>query len=295
MSARDIQEEIERTRTEMASTLDAIEQKLSPRQLMDQAVDTMRDLASDQSRIGHAVRENPVPLALIGVGLAWLAFSGTGKRRGAGEEAGVEGYEAYDAGVPSSAWGSPSGAENMHSSEYGYGYAAGGTSGYGAEAEYVGGPAGDGQSVKERASRMTGQAREGIARASEQTRRRVSRWSRSARYQAGQAADRTWETFQEHPITMGAVAMLLGAAIGAILPRSRTESEMMGRQARETMRQARTAAGDLAERAGQMAGTAYDKAKDEAKEAIRDVSHATKEEAERQGLTGGSSGSTMTH
>ncbi|MEW5729946.1 MAG: DUF3618 domain-containing protein [Pseudomonadota bacterium] len=301
MSTQDIQEEIERTRTEMASTLDAIEQKLSPRQLMDQAVDTMRDLASDQSRVGHAVRENPIPLALIGLGLAWFAFSATSKRRETTEIEGYEGYEGYEAGVPSSAWGSPGGLETSRSSDYGYGYAAAsGTSGYGAEAEYVGpstGGGGDGgQSIKGRASQMTGQASEGLSRATEQTRRRVSQWSRSARYQASHAADRTWETYQEHPITMGAVAVLLGAAIGAILPRSRTEEEMMGPQARDAMRQAREAAGDLAERAGHVAGTAFDKAKEEAKEALHDVSAATKEEAQRQGLTGGSSsGSSMTH
>ncbi|MBI5162736.1 MAG: DUF3618 domain-containing protein [Magnetospirillum sp.] len=81
MTTEDIQEQIERTRGEMASTLSAIERKLSPRQLMDQAVDTMRELASDQSRVSQMVRENPIPLALIGLGIGWLAVAGSVGRR----------------------------------------------------------------------------------------------------------------------------------------------------------------------------------------------------------------------
>lgn len=291
MKTDEIQEEIERTRGEMSSTLDAIERKLSPRQLMDQAVDTMREIASDQSAVGHVVRENPIPLALIGLGVGWLALSGIVGRNRA--ESGYEGYEG--AGMEGSAWAGGE-IETARSSEYGFGYAAGGTSGYGAEAGYVSQPGGNGQGLRERAGQMAGQARETLSRAGEQTRRRVTHWSRSARYRAGAAADRTWDAYQEHPITMGVMALMVGAVLGAIVPRSRTEAEIMGGRARGALRQAGAAAGELADRVSHVAETAIDKTKEELREGFQDVKEVTREEAQRQGLAGSSGpGSSMTH
>ncbi|MBY0430583.1 MAG: DUF3618 domain-containing protein, partial [Rhodospirillales bacterium] len=67
----EIQDDIERMRSEMTDTLHAIERKLSPRQMMEQAMDTMRDV--NPTRVMDAVRDYPVPLALIGLGLGWIA------------------------------------------------------------------------------------------------------------------------------------------------------------------------------------------------------------------------------
>lgn len=307
MKPEEIQEEIERTRGDMATTIDAIERKLNPRQLMDQAVDTMRDLTSEDTNVGRMVRDNPVPLALIGLGLGWLAVSSMMKRE---EEEAVGGYGSYESlegveGTTGSAWGSPGGMETARSADYGYGGYAGagssassgyGTSGYGAESGYTGQQSKGG--MRERAGQMADQAREKLDRATQESRMRMSQWTRSARHQASNVADRTWETYQDHPLTMGLVAAMLGAAIGAILPRSRIEREVMGPQAREMLHKARETAGDFAERAGHVASTAAEKVKEEVKEGMRDVSQATREEARAQGLTGqkgGGQGSSLTH
>lgn len=312
MKAEEIQEEIERTRGDMAGTIDAIERRLNPRQLMDQAVDTMRDLTSEDTNVGRMVRDNPVPLALIGLGLGWLAVSSLSRRDEEAEEATYGGYEGgeYEGGyegvgmegaaVTGSAWGSPGTTETARSSEYGYGGYSGGTSGYGADAGYSGQESqGQGKTAKmrERASQMAGQAREGLKNATQESRMKMSKMTRSARYQASHAADRTWETYQDHPLTMGFIAAMMGAAIGAILPRSRTEREVMGQQAGQMISRVRETAGDLADRAGHVASAAVDKVREEAKEAMHDVTQAAKEEAKAQGLTGqkGGQGSSLTH
>lgn len=311
MKADEIQEEIERTRGDMAGTIDAIERKLNPRQLMDQAVDTMRELTSEDTNVGRMVRDNPVPLALIGLGLGWLAVSAMAKREESelGETYGsLESYEGVgiEGAAAGSAWASPGATETTRSSEYGYAGYSGGTSGYGADAGYssseargagAGGMRERAGQMRERAGQMAGQAREGLSRATQESRAKMSQMTRSARYQASHAADWTWETFQDHPLTTGFVAAMLGAAIGAVLPRSRTEQEVFGPQAREMMSRARETAGDLAERAGQVASTAVEKVREETKEALHDVAEATKEEAKAQGLTGqkGGQGSSMTH
>ena len=52
--------------------------------------------------LGRSVRDNPMPVALVGVGLAWMAFnqrSGTGQPARAGAYRGREDEYAYDAMV----------------------------------------------------------------------------------------------------------------------------------------------------------------------------------------------------
>jgi ElaB/YqjD/DUF883 family membrane-anchored ribosome-binding protein len=292
----DIQNEIERTRDEMATTLDAIERKLNPRQLMDQAVDTMKELASDQSRIGTVVRDNPIPLALIGLGIGWLALSGAmGRREGAKEYS--ESYGSYEGSEVGSAWGASTGLESTRGSDYAYASGAG-TSGYGEAGGYEMGAFGEtkgyGGNGGTSAEGRIGRAKESMRQGAESTRRKVSQWRDTARSQASQAADRTWEAYQEHPITMGVVAAILGAAIGALLPRTRTESEVMGEPAAQALREARSAGETLMDRAGRVAQRAVDKAKEELVEGAKTVRDTAKDEADRQGLTG-QPPSSMTH
>jgi ElaB/YqjD/DUF883 family membrane-anchored ribosome-binding protein len=74
----EIESDLARTRTELSSTIDAIQSKLTPGQLMDQAFGYARtSLPADfGANLGNAVRDNPLPVALIGVGIAWLAMKG---------------------------------------------------------------------------------------------------------------------------------------------------------------------------------------------------------------------------
>lgn len=247
MSATEhIEDEIERTRDEMASTLNAIERKLSPKQIMDQAVDTMRDLASDQSRVAQIVRDNPLPLALIGLGIGWLAVSGSMSRRSSTPEGS---YESMEGLAP--AWGS--GVESQ-------------TYGSAGSAEYTGSESRD---IRDRASQLAGTARESVSRAADSTRGKVSEWSRQARTSANQAAGRTREAYMDHPLTMGVVAALVGAAVGAMLPRSRVEAETLGQAAGDVMRQARQAGSDLVDKAGRVADRAVQAAKEEGERAYR--------------------------
>ena len=74
----EIQAEIERTRNEMDGTLSAIEQRLTPGQLFDQGVQYLRNSGGSDflSNLGEQAKQNPMPVALVGVGLAWLMATG---------------------------------------------------------------------------------------------------------------------------------------------------------------------------------------------------------------------------
>jgi hypothetical protein len=94
--------QIQETRSELGSTIDAIQERLSPENLKQQATDTVReatigkaqnmvqsatDTAQDMvggaaneamgfgSAIVETIRENPIPAALAGIGIGWLFMS----------------------------------------------------------------------------------------------------------------------------------------------------------------------------------------------------------------------------
>jgi hypothetical protein len=86
-SSDEIKRDIDRTRYEMDETLDELSERLQPRHILDDILDmfrsdtggagTARVVAQRTGRnLVHQIQENPVPLALIGAGIAWMMVSG---------------------------------------------------------------------------------------------------------------------------------------------------------------------------------------------------------------------------
>lgn len=72
--------EIESTRADMGETVDAIQQRLSPENLKEQAKDRVKEATVGKAQGGgstivESVRANPLPAALTGLGLTWLLMS----------------------------------------------------------------------------------------------------------------------------------------------------------------------------------------------------------------------------
>jgi hypothetical protein len=61
--------EVEQTRAEMGETIDAIQEKLEPRNLKERATTVARGTGSE---LLEAIRNNPVPVAIAGVALLGL-------------------------------------------------------------------------------------------------------------------------------------------------------------------------------------------------------------------------------
>jgi hypothetical protein len=121
---------IEQTRAEMSSTINAIQEKLNPQVLMDQAKDTLQDAASNiistakdsvrEATVGRVedmvsnvtdtakdtggnfvqmVKDNPIPAALVGLGLGWLFTRNSGSSSNRGQNYGYyPDYPDYDRG-----------------------------------------------------------------------------------------------------------------------------------------------------------------------------------------------------
>jgi ElaB/YqjD/DUF883 family membrane-anchored ribosome-binding protein len=76
-SSRQLEREAERTRSQLAQTLDELRERITPGQLVDQAIDYARDSGGGMfvRNLGRQTTANPLPVALIGAGIAWLALS----------------------------------------------------------------------------------------------------------------------------------------------------------------------------------------------------------------------------
>lgn len=75
-SLADIENDIRGIRDHMDATLNEIEFRLSPGQLSGHVGDVMRDVVEGRpTRFATAIRNNPIPVALIGIGALWLAWA----------------------------------------------------------------------------------------------------------------------------------------------------------------------------------------------------------------------------
>jgi ElaB/YqjD/DUF883 family membrane-anchored ribosome-binding protein len=88
-------EQLERTaeqiRADLDRTLDALERKLSPSQLLDRSLEYLREHSGELTRnVGEAVRRNPVPIMLAVAGVGWLVASSLRSRTASDEEFGDE-------------------------------------------------------------------------------------------------------------------------------------------------------------------------------------------------------------
>jgi len=239
--------EIERTRADMGETVDAIQQRLSPENLKEQAKDrvmgaTVGRAQEAGSGIMETIRANPLPAALTGIGLTWL-FASARRSQSSGRPSYYRG-RTYD-------YPPPYYDERTTTSGPSAGEALGRT--------------------RDRVGETASRAQDRAGQVASQAQDRVSDLSDQAQYQTRRAGDEFQRVLRESPLTVGALAVGVGAAIGLALPQTSREHEVMG-EARDT----------LVEKAQEKAGEAQEKVQRVAEEA----QSAAKDEAENQGLTG---------
>ena len=240
-----IRHEIDQTRADMSETIDAIQDKLKPANMVATATDTVKSAATQRVRdmaemandtaqqamhytrqrasqaMGSA-RHNAIPLAMIGIGAAWLLTnrsrnsSATGGRYETGRY-GSETYGNYGSGI------SPMRTYDSNR-EYGRQYSS----------------------------------EPGVA---ERTGEYASETADSVRRMARNRQNQLLRTIDENPLLVGAGALMLGAAFGLAVPETDAENEWMG-EARDTVvNRARDMARDAAEQVQNTATSVADAAK----------------------------------
>lgn len=79
-----LEREAEQTRSQLAQTLDELRERITPGQLVDQVVDYAKDSGGGDfvRNLGRQMADNPLPVGLIGAGMAWLMLTNSSRSAG---------------------------------------------------------------------------------------------------------------------------------------------------------------------------------------------------------------------
>lgn len=273
-----IEHDIERTRADMGETIDALQERLAPQHLKEQAKETARAMTGHameevkgrardtiagvrDATVGTAkeapttvietIKQNPLPAALVGIGLGWLWMNRQS---------------------------SSSGYRSMLSRSYGaYPEMRYPTAGQPAYSSPEHGGSSGGQLLqhgREMVSDKLHAAQQQAGGLAHQTGEQAGHLAGQAQHQYRRAEDRAQQTMQQNPLATGAVALALGVAVGLLLPETRKEQEMMGEARDHLLARAQSAAQDTMHKAQHIA-----------QEAAQEAQQTAKDEAHKQGLT----------
>jgi len=311
---------IEETRAEMSETIDAIQERLNPQHLKEQVKDQVREQFQEvkatvrEATIGKAedmvrnvgdtlddaryglvetIRQNPIPAALVGIGLGWLFMN---KRSAPSRR-----YARYDEQARYYREAQPyygnqqgyTGRVNTYGGSYGNDWADQGERGTKRALHRVQETAGNvvnraqdtvgtladrtqetvetiADRTQETVGNVVSQAQETASTVANQTQEAVGYIAGQAQYQAQRVEDRFQRALHENPLAVGAVALAIGTAVGFSLPQTERENELLG-EARDTLiDRAQEVAQDTLEKVQQVAGDVMDQAQSTVKEKAKE-------------------------
>lgn len=183
----ELEREADEIRADMDRTLDALERKFSPAQLLDRSLGYLREHGPQLTQnVGDTVKHNPLPVLMATAGVAWLIASSMSSRRQM--DSGMYGDTPYDE--------------------------SGGLK----------------SKIRERAS---------AARDRVRSSRTVNRMSSAMHTRTDQVQQRMHGLVEEQPLVLGALAVAVGAIIGAALPSTEYENRTVGQVRDRTLAKAK--------------------------------------------------------
>lgn len=337
-----IEQEIALTRREMAGTLDSIQRRLEPERLkneakrkVEEAVEQAKDkvenatigrvndmthrvtrkAANWRTNMINTIKENPVPAALVGVGLGWLIMESAGNGDDYDQRYGNR-YDDYSYG--GYGYGDYTQDDMRYSSRYAQPY-------YGDHDMEEQGMGDRLQSVRRdvgrRVEETTGELRDRAehlrdeaAERLEETTGEIRHRAEHLREEAGQLREdvgEQWDEFrdeaavraremryaarrqtrqvkrslqtmmEENPLAIGAAAIALGVLVGWAAPSTEAENRLMGEYRDDLVDQARSEAETIANRAQSAAREAVQDVTQEAKSAAKKAADEVTDESKR--------------
>ncbi|WP_419899133.1 DUF3618 domain-containing protein [Roseomonas sp. USHLN139] len=307
-SAAELESEVERSRERLGATIETLRGSLSPGQLVDQAMDYARGSggADFVRNLGGQLRDNPLPVMLIGAGIGWLLLA---DRKEAA--APVRLAPAHPPLLPPPAPSRPlhgtapegpglvgrlgEGAAGLRDQASG---AAAGLRDQAADA--ADGLRQAGRSAMESVSDGLDAGREALqagvgrlreqAGAAQQTAGQGLAQGQAALGAAGDRLRQDWAALGDaRPLLLGVLGLAAGAALGALLPRSEAEDKLMGEASDAAARSLREAVAEGAAQAGEVLGEEAERLQ----EAAAETYGAARDKLQRDGLSAQTLGETV--
>jgi hypothetical protein len=281
MSSEQLEKQSERSRAEVEQTLQELKARLTPGQLVDEVLCYAKDGGTHfMSNLGKQAAANPLPVTLIGAGLAWLLFGGksrdeddsirrynqswdvesherySGNGSHLAEKAG-ETYESAKRGLADMAHSAGSTRESAKRGLSDMAHSAGSTM------ESAKRGLGDmAHSASSAASRIGHAASDAYETAAEKAARAASSVKESAlelERKTMNIAREVGDRVMAEPLALVGIGLALGAILGAAVPNTEAENRLMG-DAAEKMRHQAT----------DLAAEQLDKAKDAAQNLLNE-------------------------
>ena len=226
-SAEEIERDVEATRGDLDRTVEALKEKMTPKNIASEMMDTIRN-----SPVARQAQDNAVPLALMGAGLAWMLFN----RRRSDETRNFAEFQSDYEGAP----------------ESGY---------LGGEEERTGALR---QKVKD-ATASARETLSSTASTAAERARMVAGSARQQAVRYGERAQETFmDTLDREPLIIGALGIAVGAAVGAALPSTPIEDRYVGPLRDRALDEGKTRAKAGFRQAKEVASAAVDTVKQEA-------------------------------
>jgi ElaB/YqjD/DUF883 family membrane-anchored ribosome-binding protein len=199
----ELEREIDDTRADVRATLEALEHRLSPSVLIDEALTQVRRHGGEfAGNLGTSVKENPVPTLLTSIGLAWL-MAANGQSRAGGPSA-HRIREDWQRASSAIRRGRDAAGDRM--------------------SEAADELATERMALTDSAAAVRSRAGESVGA----LRSRAGSVSSSVRAGASRARGRAGNLLEQQPLLIGALGVAAGAVIGAMLPPTEAEDETLG-------------------------------------------------------------------
>jgi hypothetical protein len=260
-TSAEVEAEVEASRNDLDRNVEALKQKMTPGQIFDEATRAAGGAGQQiAAKFLEQAKANPMPLAVIGAGLAWLMMSNGSSSRRESDLYGDTYGETRSFASTNAGFGDYEDAEFGESGHSGTSLAEKASD---AVSDVKDKAQGVIAGVRDKLSSAKGSAADGGRSAAQG----LTSAAQSVRQKAGQfgqhAQRRVTDTLDSEPLMLAGVGIIVGAAIGAALPRTETEDRVLGSARDRMLEKGKGLAQTGMEKASAAAQATYDAAKSE--------------------------------
>ena len=247
--SRQLEREAEATRNQLELTLGELRERITPGQLVDQALEYVSESGGGDfvRNLGRQAAGNPLPICLIGAGLAWFALSNG--RSSANPSDGTSAQARASTVAPDCGTGGGAAVSSIRSAK---------------------------DQVAEGASSLATAANNAVASTSARAGAVADTLGAAASRAAEtgrSAADTGWDLVQrvaDQPLVLAGIGVAIGAALGAALPSTEVEDQLIGDASDRLKGQARSFAKEQYEKGQELAQDALQQAAEDAGDRVRE-------------------------
>ena len=180
-----LEREVDEARAQVGRTASELSDRLSPGELLDQALGMAREHGGEFGRnLGSQMKNNPLPMLLTSVGITWMMMS-------SGKSGASHGYDTLDYDTFDS-----------YDSKSGNGS----------------------RGIKDAVGNAAAKSRDKAAAVGD----RVHGATANVKESAQNARESLVQFYRDQPLLAGSVGIAIGAALGALVPSTEIEDDMLG-------------------------------------------------------------------